>query len=138
MILLDVKKILEYLRECKVFYLATVSGMTPRVRPMSGVCVAEGKLWFFMRKTSELYREIKVNPRVEISALHPDKSWISIRGRLSESGDVDMVRTMWKACRDDIRDLYGITEEEMAVFSLEDGSVQLKDRIEGSVKRTTC
>lgn len=54
--------------------MATEDGTQPRVRPMSGVCVTEGKLCFFMSRDSDLYHEVMVNRRVEISARHPDKS----------------------------------------------------------------
>lgn len=42
----SVKLVLEYLRECEVFYMATVDGLEPRVRPMSGVCEVEGSASF--------------------------------------------------------------------------------------------
>ena len=75
----SVKLVLEYLRECEVFYMATVDGLEPRVRPMSGVCEVEGRLCFLFSRSSALYHEIMGNRHVEISAVHPDKSWISLR-----------------------------------------------------------
>ena len=94
----NVRIVLEYLRECEVFYMATEDGTQPRVRPMSGVCVTEGKLCFFMSRDSDLYHEVMVNRRVEISARHPDKSWISIRGWLKEETSPETRDTMRKAC----------------------------------------
>ncbi|MGN0953808.1 pyridoxamine 5'-phosphate oxidase family protein [Dialister sp.] len=124
----NVKKVLEYLRECEVFYMATVAGSEPRVRPMSGVCTVEGKLCFLFSRRSELYHEIMANRRVEISAVHPDKSWISIRGWLKEEESRETKDHMLKACRDDIEDMGIMDQEEMAVFSLQEGCVILRDR----------
>lgn len=126
----SVKLVLEYLRECEVFYMATVDGMEPRVRPMSGVCEVEGKLCFLLARSSHLYHEITVNRHVEISAVHPDKSWISIRGWLKEETEKETKDSMLKACRDDIEDMGLVDKEDMAVLSLHGGSVYLRDRNE--------
>lgn len=130
----SVKLVLEYLRECEVFYMATVDGMEPRVRPMSGVCEVEGKLCFLLARSSHLYHEITVNRHVEISAVHPDKSWISIRGCLNEETEKETKDSMLKACRDDIEDMGLVDKEDMAVLSLQGGSVYLRDRNEGREK----
>lgn len=130
----SVKLVLEYLRECEVFYMATVDGMEPRVRPMSGVCEVEGKLCFLLARSSHLYHEITVNRHVEISAVHPDKSWISIRGWLKEETEKETKDSMLKACRDDIEDMGLVDKEDMAVLSLHGGSVYLCDRNEGREK----
>lgn len=130
----SVKLVLEYLRECEVFYMATVDGMEPRVRPMSGVCEVEGKLCFLLSRSSHLYHEITVNRHVEISAVHPDKSWISIRGWLKEETEKETKDSMLKACRDDIEDMGLVDKEDMAVLSLHGGSVYLRDRNEGREK----
>ena len=133
----SVKMVLEYLRECEVFYMATEDGTAPRVRPMSGVCAAEGKLCFLLSRSSHLYHEIMVNRRVEISAVHPDKSWISIRGWLKEEVERETRDRMLKACRDDIEDMGLVDEKDMAVCSLQGGSVYLCDRNAGREKEIT-
>ena len=33
------ERIAEYLKQCGVFYLATLDGIWPRLRPMNNVCV---------------------------------------------------------------------------------------------------
>ena len=130
----NVRIVLEYLRECEVFYMATEDGTQPRVRPMSGVCVTEGKLCFFMSRDSDLYHEVMVNRRVEISARHPDKSWISIRGWLKEETSPETRDTMRKACKDDIEDMGLIGDRDMVVISLEGGTVRIEDRNDGREK----
>lgn len=36
------ERIAEYLKQCGVFYLATLDGIWPRLRPMNNVCVCGG------------------------------------------------------------------------------------------------
>ena len=38
--------VLDYLKESGVFYLSTMDGNQPRVRPFGAVCEFEGKLYF--------------------------------------------------------------------------------------------
>ena len=40
------ERIAEYLKQCGVFYLATLDGIWPRLRPMSNVCVCGGVIHF--------------------------------------------------------------------------------------------
>ena len=117
-------KIAEYLWQCGVFYMATVRGTHPRVRPMSGVCVYGGKLCFSVERDSELYSDLRINQRVEIAAMHSDKTWISLRGTLKEITDPDSVRTMVCAGRRCMDDFRRIGSAEPAVFALEYGSVR--------------
>ena len=43
--------VLDYLKESGVFYLSTMDGNQPRVRPFGAVCEFEGKLYFITAKT---------------------------------------------------------------------------------------
>lgn len=45
--------VLDYLKESGVFYLSTMDGNQPRVRPFGAVCEFEGKLYFITAKTKK-------------------------------------------------------------------------------------
>ena len=40
-----VKEVLQFLEDAKVFYVSTIDGNKPRVRPFSGIHEFEGKLY---------------------------------------------------------------------------------------------
>ena len=46
--------VLDYLKESGVFYLSTMDGNQPRVRPFGAVCEFEGKLYFITAKTKNV------------------------------------------------------------------------------------
>lgn len=71
-------EVYEFLKECGVYYLATVEGDQPRVRPFGTYDVFEGKLYIQTGKTKPVARQMKANPKVEISAMSPDGKWIRI------------------------------------------------------------
>ncbi len=75
------QKTLKFLQENKTFYLATVDGGKPRVRPFGLVIEHGGKLWFGTSNTKAVYRQMQANPNVEISATSPSMEWIRLSGQ---------------------------------------------------------
>ena len=64
------ERIAEYLKQCGVFYLATLDGIWPRLRPMNNVCVCGGVIHFLFNKDDEIYGQLLLNDRAEICATH--------------------------------------------------------------------
>lgn len=75
---------LEYLTECGVFFVAAAGPSGPHVEPLTRAGWYDGALYILVDRTAPLYRALRLHPEAEIAAVHPDKSWISIRGRLEE------------------------------------------------------
>ncbi len=78
------KKALEYLKSCGTFYLATCEKDQPRVRPFGAVCAFEDKLYLVTNNQKEVYRQLKANGKVEISAMAGEGSWIRLEGLVEE------------------------------------------------------
>lgn len=75
------KEVLEFLKEAKVYYLATVDGNTPRVRPFGTIEIFEDKLYIQTGKSKDVYKQIINNPIVEICAFNNGK-WLRVSGKL--------------------------------------------------------
>lgn len=67
----------EFLKKCGVYYLATVEGDQPRVRPFGTAHVFEGKLYIQTGKIKPVAAQMKANPKVEISGMAEGK-WIRL------------------------------------------------------------
>lgn len=74
-------RIVELLKEAKVFHIATVDGDVPRVRPFGFVMDFEGRVYFTTGNKKDFYKQVKKNPNVEISAMLSDDRWIRVRGK---------------------------------------------------------
>ncbi len=74
-------EVYEFLKKCGVFYLATVEGDQPRVRPFGAVNVFEDKLYLQTGKVKNVSKQIQVNNKVEISGF-VDGKWIRLEGTL--------------------------------------------------------
>ena len=54
-------EVVKYLQECGTFYLATVEGDQPHVRPFGAVCEFEGKLYIVTNNKKAVYNQMKAN-----------------------------------------------------------------------------
>ncbi len=86
------QKTLNFLLENKTFFIATIDGDQPRVRPFGLVVEHEGKLWFGTANTKAVYRQLQANPRVEISATSPAADWIRLSGQAVFEQNLDVKR----------------------------------------------
>lgn len=71
------QKVYEFLKKAEVYYLATVEGDQPRVRPFGTVNVFEGKLYIQTGLKKPVAQQMLKNPKVELSAM-ADGKWIRI------------------------------------------------------------
>ena len=108
-----VERVAQFLEEAGTYYLATVEGDQPRVRPFGTVLVSGGKLYIQTGKVKPVSKQIAANPKVEISAFK-DGTWIRIAGELAE---------------DDSRDVRVAMLEKMpslkGMYSADDGNMQM-------------
>lgn len=73
------KEVYEFLQKANVYYLATMDGDQPRVRPFGTVDIFDDKLYIQTGKVKDVSAQMKKNPKVEISAM-VDGSWIRVAG----------------------------------------------------------
>lgn len=74
-------KIVEELRKTGVFYIATMEGDQPRVRPFSSLTEIDGALYICTNNTKDVYAQIQNNPKIEICGMAKDGTWIRITGK---------------------------------------------------------
>ena len=73
-------KITEYLNETGVFFLATVDGDQPKVRPLGAHVEMDGKEIFGVGDFKDVYKQLVANPKCEIVACKPDGHWMRYTG----------------------------------------------------------
>ncbi len=78
------EKVYEFLKNAGVYYLATVDGDQPHVRPFGTVNVFDGKLYIQTGKSKDVSKQIQANGKVEISAMVGHDRWIRLCGSLVE------------------------------------------------------
>ena len=75
------QEVYEFLKQCGTYYLATVEGDQPRVRPFGTVAIFEGRLYIQTGKVKDVSKQIQQNPKVEICAFQ-NGTWLRLAGTL--------------------------------------------------------
>ena len=77
----NIERVCQFLDEAKAYYLATVEGDQPRVRPFGTALVYEGRLYIQTGKAKSVSRQIAANPKAEICAFQGGQ-WLRVAGEL--------------------------------------------------------
>ena len=77
------QEVYDFLKDAETYYLATMDGDQPRVRPFGTVDIFDGKLYIQTGKVKDVAKQIAANPKVEICAFK-DGRWLRLSGELVE------------------------------------------------------
>lgn len=87
------KEVYEFLKKCGTYYIATVEGDQPRVRPFGTVDIFEGKLYIQTGKVKEVSKQLQANPKAEICAF-TDGRWLRVAGKLIRDDRIEAKKHM--------------------------------------------
>lgn len=90
-------KVYEFLKKCGVYYLATVEGDKPHVRPFGTVDIFEGKLYFQTSKIKPVAQQMKANSKIEISGMTPDGQRIRLSAEAVLDDNIEAQKHMLDA-----------------------------------------
>jgi uncharacterized pyridoxamine 5'-phosphate oxidase family protein len=114
----SVTQLLSYLRKSGVFYLATAEGDQPRVRPFSAVAEYDGRLYMETGNQKKCYGQMLENPKVELSAMGEDGSWIRITACVVQDSRREARQNMIEA-NPGLSKLYSVDDRIMEVLYLD-------------------
>lgn len=75
------QEVYDFLKKAQTYYLATVEGDQPRVRPFGTVDIFEDKIYIQTGKSKEVSKQIQANPKVEICAF-AEGEWLRVTATL--------------------------------------------------------
>jgi len=112
------QRVEKFLKEAEVYYLATVEGDQPRVRPFGTVNIFEGRLYIQTGKVKDVSKQLHINPKAEICA-YKNGEWLRVSGRLVEDDRVEARRSMLEAYPS-LQAMYKEDDGNTEVFYFED------------------
>jgi uncharacterized pyridoxamine 5'-phosphate oxidase family protein len=74
----NMQEVYDFVKKCGTYYLATVEGDQPRVRPFGTVNIFDGKLYIQTGKVKNVSKQMAANPKIEICAYNGSE-WIRIQ-----------------------------------------------------------
>lgn len=118
-----IDKVYYFLNDAQTYYLATVDGDKPRVRPFGTILLSDGKLYIQTGKVKDVSRQIGENPFVEICA-YMNGSWIRIAAELVEDDNHDVKVAMLEKMPT-LKAMYSADDENMQMFWLKDATATI-------------
>ena len=122
------KEVYEFLKDSKVFYLATVDNDKPRVRPFGALNIYNDKLYIQTGKVKDVSKQMSINPNIEISAMNNGK-WIRVEAKVVSDDSLDAkismldnnpeLKSMYKAEDPNTEVLY-LTDVKATIYSFTD------------------
>ena len=123
----DIAKIDEILTKAEVFYLATVNGDKPKVRPLGFHLLFEDKIYFGVGTFKEVWKQIQENPKIEIVALAPEKDkFIRYYGNATADDNPELVEKCFEIMPE-IAEIYKENGWEMGIFYLNDATAEFRN-----------
>ena len=108
------KRVYDFLKEAEIYYLATVEGEQPRVRPFGTINEFEGKLYIQTGKIKPTSHQLAVNPKAEICAFK-NGAWIRVACELIEDDCFEAKKSMLDAYPN-LRNMYDENDGNTQVF----------------------
>ena len=114
------KRVLDFLKKAEVYYLATVEGDQPRVRPFGTINEFEGKLYIQTGKVKPTSKQLAANPKAEICAFK-DGAWIRVACELVEDDRFEARKSMLDAYTN-LRHMYDENDGNTQVFYMQNAT----------------
>ncbi len=108
------KRVEEFLKKAGTYYLATVEGDQPRVRPFGTVNIFDGKLYIQTGKAKAVSKQLLANPKAEICAFM-DGTWLRLTGELIPDERREAKKSMLDAYPN-LRGMYSEDDDNTEVF----------------------
>ena len=111
------QEVQEFLKKCGTYYLATVEGDQPRVRPFGTAEIFEGKLYIQTGKVKEVSKQIQKNNKVELCAFDGEK-WLRVAGTLVRDDRIEAKEDMLEK-NPGLKKMYSATDDNTEVLYFE-------------------
>ena len=117
------QRVYDFLKDAKTYYLATVDGDQPHVRPFGTINLFEGKLYIQTGKVKAVSRQLLANGKCEICAMRAGE-WIRIACTLVEDDRLEAKESMLEA-NPSLKGMYKADDGNTEVFYMKDATATI-------------
>ena len=114
------QRVYDYMKGIGVFYIATVDGDQPRVRPFGALHIYEGKMYIITGHKKRVAQQLAANPKVEFCA-QKDSEWVRVACTLVEDERVEAKKAYLDAYPH-LRGQYNENDDNTAIYYLKDAT----------------
>lgn len=117
------QRVCDFLKKAGVYFLATVDGDQPEVRPFGTAEIIGGKLYIQTGHVKPVAKQIAANPKVALCA-YDGKEWLRVTATLVEDPRVEVKKAMLDAYPT-LRAMYNENDGNTAVYYLKDAKATI-------------
>ena len=117
----NLQRVTDYLKAAGTYYLATVEGEQPRVRPFGTAHIFEDKLYIQTGKAKDVAKQLNANGKCEISAMGKDGTWIRLCGTLVADDRYEAKKSMLDAYPS-LQKMYSADDDNTIVYYFAEGA----------------
>ena len=114
------QQVYDFLKKCGTYYLATVEGEQPRVRPFGTVDLFEGKLYLQTGLSKSVAQQLKADPKVELCAFDGER-WLRVAATAVYDDNLEAQKHML-AAYPSLEAMYQPGDGNTAVYYLKDAT----------------
>ncbi len=114
------EQVYDFLKKCGTYYLATVEGEQPRVRPFGTVDLFEGKLYIQTGLSKSVAQQLKADPKVELCAFDGER-WLRVAATAVHDDNIEAQKHML-AAYPSLQAMYQPGDGNTAVYYLADAT----------------
>ena len=124
----DIEKVDELLTKAEVFYLSTVDGNKPKVRPLGFHLLKDDKIYFGVGTFKTVYKQMEENPNVEIAAWDGDH-FLRYYGVANLDKQEEIAKEAL-SLMPEVAQLYNANGWEMGIFYLDNATAEIRNMME--------
>lgn len=117
------QEVYEFLKKSGTYFIATMDGDQPRVRPFGTADIFEDKLYIQTGKVKKVSKQIQANPKIEICAMSGGK-WIRIEAVAVEDDRIEPKQHMLDAYPE-LKSMYTAADDNTQVFYLSNATATI-------------
>lgn len=118
-----IETVCDFLQKTGTYYLATVDGDQPHVRPFGTAHIFEGKLYIQTGKKKDVAHQLKANPKIEISGM-TDGKWIRLQAEVVLDERIEAQQSMLDA-NPDLKSMYAAGDGNTEVYYLKNAKATI-------------
>ena len=118
---MSMQKTYEFLKEAKVYYIATVDKDQPRVRPFGTIHIFENRLYIQTGRRKNVAKQLVANGKTELCAMKGDE-WIRVSGVLVDDNRREAKASMLDEYAS-LKKMYSADDDNTMVLYFKPGTV---------------
>ena len=117
------EKVYNFIKECNTYYIATLDGNQPRVRPFGTIHIFDGRLYIQTGKKKRIAEQLAQNPKAELCCFN-GKEWIRLSGELIPDESMKAKKSMLDAYPE-LRSMYDENDTNTIVYYFRNATAYL-------------